>query len=130
MRKNTVDEKMETKLHTIKNIKDAEKTKAAVLEKVRVMISPNATLGADTITVVKKTTWASLTCTMNFKKVGSDLELITTTESKATDNAMLLGCLTVFFFWPAALLIWYVYDQDRNSFNSAVASIISYAIEQ
>jgi hypothetical protein len=121
---------MESRIFLIKNVKDIDKTKALVLEKVRTLVSADASLSSDTITVSKVSDWAESKGTIMFAKVGKDLEMTLSTTHSATSLAMGAGCLLLFFGLLLIVVPWVLYDQEKKRFSENLANILNYAIQQ
>jgi hypothetical protein len=121
---------MESRIFLIKNVKDVEKTKALVLEKVKTLVSAEASLGGEMLTVTKTTDWAESRGTVTFAKVGKDLEMTLSTASSATSMAIGAGCVLLFFGVLLIVVPWVLYDQDKKRFSENLTNVLNYAVSQ
>jgi len=121
---------MESRIFAVKNVKDVQKTKRTVLEKIRVMVSPDATLDENMINVQKETSWTKSNATITFTKKEKDLEIMLATTHSATGTAVGAGCILALFGLILIVVPWYLYDQDKRGFDERLQNVLNYAVQQ
>lgn len=121
---------METQILRLHNVKDMEKAKNTMLEKVRIMVSMEATLSENMINVSKTTQWTKSKATITFTEKGKDLEILLATSHSATETAIAGGCFLALFGLVLVVVPWYLYNQDKKEFDQGLTNAFNYLASQ
>lgn len=121
---------METKIFAVKKPKDVKAFKEKVLEKVKLMVSADATLSENLINVKKDTQWTKSKATITFSEKEGKLEILLATSHSATEAAIGAGCVLAFLGLILVIVPWYLYDQDKKQFDDGLVNVINYFVQQ
>jgi hypothetical protein len=121
---------MENQIFLIKNVKDKSKFKKSFFEKVRTVVSPEASLDENMINVSRKTTWARSKATITFADKGQDVEVMIATSHSATGTAIGVGCILCLFTLILVIVPWLLYDQDKKEFDKGLINVVNYFVSQ
>ncbi len=121
---------MESRIFVIKNAKDVKKTKESIMEKAKSLVSADVTMQEEMMIIKKKSSWTESEGTITFNKKGKDLEMTMITKHSATGLAVGAGCILMLFGLILVVVPWYLYDQEKKSFDNGLVNVLNYAVQQ
>jgi dolichyl-phosphate-mannose--protein O-mannosyl transferase len=117
---------MESKAYLVKGIKNKEKFKQEFLEKIKAMVSTNAVLNGNIITVTGNGSWAESSATLTFAQKGQDIEVMAFTNHSASHRAFLFACVLLFFGLVLVAIPWILYDDETKKFDQNLTNACNY----